>query len=127
MSIKFKSVTKKDPRDLEAAPLYYASSVVSNRIDIDGLSRAIARSSTVARADIYAVIVALIDEITENLTASNLVSLGKLGSFAVNVHSEGAPTSEELSSANIKGAKIIYRPGAEIKDMLKTLKYEKVN
>lgn len=127
MAIKFKTVTKKNPRDLEAAPLFYASSLISRKVDLDELSAAIGHSSTVARADVYAVLLALIDEIISNLSNGNKVMLGKLGSLNVSVSSEGAETAEEFTSANIKGAKIIYRPGDEIKNMLKVLKYEKSN
>ena len=126
MSIQFKTLPKKNPRDLEAVPLYYAISVISRRVDLDALSKAVARSSTVARADVYAVLLALIEEIADELTNGNQVILGKLGSLAVSLRSEGVETPEDFTSANIKGAKVIYRPGAEIKDLLKVLKYEKI-
>ena len=127
MSIKFKTIARKNPRDLEAAPLFYASSIISRKIDLDELSQAIAQSSTVARADIYAVLIALIEEITKNLSNGNLVQLGKLGSLSLNLRSEGSESEEDCTSAAIKGAKVIYRPGAEIKTMMKTLKYTKSN
>ncbi|MBE0637332.1 MAG: hypothetical protein IH598_02290 [Bacteroidales bacterium] len=34
-------------------------------------------------------------------------------------------TADAVTAATIKGAKIVYRPGGELKNMLKTLKYEK--
>ena len=58
MSIKYKLIEKKNPRDLEAAPKFYASAVTTRKIDLDELSKNIARSSTVARADVYAVLIA---------------------------------------------------------------------
>jgi hypothetical protein len=34
-------------------------------------------------------------------------------------------TADAVTATAIKGAKIVYRPGAELKNMLKTLKFEK--
>lgn len=127
MPIKYKLVGKKNPRDLEAPEKIYASSVTTRKIDLDELSKDIARSSTVARADVYAVLVALIDEAVELLSNGNQISFGKLGTLAVNLKSDGAETEEKFTASLIKGAKVIYRPGAEIKDMLSTLKFEKVS
>jgi len=125
MPIKYKLVAKKNPRDLEAPAKFYASSITTRKIGIDELAQAIARSSTVARADVYAVIVALIDEGVVMLSNGNQLELGKLGTLGVNLNSEGAETEELFSPALIKGAKVIYRPGAELKTMINSLKFEK--
>lgn len=125
MTIKYKLVAKKNPRDLEAPAKFYASSITTRKIGIDELAQAIARSSTVARADVYAVLVSLIDEGVVMLSNGNQLGLGKLGTLGVNLHSEGAETEELFSSALIKGAKVIYRPGAELKTMINSLKFEK--
>jgi predicted histone-like DNA-binding protein len=126
MAIKYKLVAKKNPRDLEAAPKFYASAVTTRKIDLDEFSKKIARSSTVARADVYAVLVAVIDEALDSLGNGNQLYLGKLGSMEVNLKSEGAATEEEFSPTMIKGAKIVYRPGAELKSMINALKFEKM-
>jgi predicted histone-like DNA-binding protein len=125
MAIKYKLVSKKNPRDLEAPSKFYASSVTTRRIDIDQLSENIARASTVARSDVYAVLIALIDEMLDELAQGSQVNLGKLGGFYVNLRSNGAETEDAFNSSLIKGAKVIYRPGSEIKTMLGSLKYEK--
>ena len=126
MSIKYKLIEKKNPRDLEATPKFYASSVTTRKIDLDELSKNIARSSTVARADVYAVLVALIDEAVESLANGNQLYLGKLGSMVLNLKSEGADTEDDFTTSMIKGAKVIYRPGPELKSMINNLKFEKV-
>ncbi len=126
MSIKYKLIEKKNPRDLEAAPKFYASAVTTRKIDLDELSKNIARSSTVARADVYAVLIALIDESIESLANGNQLYLGKLGSMVLNLKSEGAATEDEFLASMIKGAKVVYRPGSELKSMINNLKFEKV-
>jgi predicted histone-like DNA-binding protein len=125
MSIKYKTTARRNllkPTD----PLkYYAIASASGKTDIDKLSRLIANNSTVSRTDEYAVIMGLLETVTEELADGNTVSLGKLGTFTVNVKSDGVETAEAVTAATIKGAKIVYRPGAELKNMLKTLKFEK--
>lgn len=71
------------------------------------------------------VIIALIDESVNQLANGAQVNLGKLGSFSVNLKSGGVETEDDFTPAQIKGAKVIYRPGSEIKDMLRSLKYAK--
>ncbi|MBE0650640.1 MAG: HU family DNA-binding protein, partial [Bacteroidales bacterium] len=79
----------------------------------------------VSRTDVYAVIMGLLETVADELADGNTVSLGKLGTFTVNLKSDSAETADAVTAATIKGAKIVYRPGAELKDMLKTLKFEK--
>lgn len=59
--------------------------------------------------------------INTELSEGRSVYLGKLGSFSVNVSSGGADTEDAVTGATIKSARVIYRPGTEIKDMLKTV------
>ena len=54
------------------------------------------------------------------------VHLGELGSMRVNISSEGKLTAKEVTSSTIKGAKTIFTPSAELKDMMNALKYEKI-
>jgi len=74
---------------------------------------------------VYAVIMGLLDAVTDELADGNTIYMGKLGSFSVSIKSEGALTADELTGAAVKSSKIVYRPGAELKNMLKTLSYEK--
>ena len=125
MSIKYKTIARKNLQKPADPVKYYAIASSSGRTDIDKLSRLIANNSTVSRTDVYAVIMGLLETVTEELGDGNTVSLGKLGSFSVNVKSDAAETADAVTAATIKGAKIVYRPGTELKNMLKTLKFEK--
>lgn len=126
MSISFKANPKVNPQEPTAPPRFYATAVHKGQVHIDELSELIADKSTVSRADTYAVIISMLEQIMQDLAAGRSVVLGKLGKFSISLNSEGADTAEELTSAHIKKAKIIYRPGSELKDMLSTLKYNKV-
>jgi predicted histone-like DNA-binding protein len=126
MSIKFKTIARKNPRDLESHPKYYASAVKTGKTDVDALSSLVSQSTTVSRADVYAVLIALLETVIRELQEGRTVQLSKLGTFSINIGSEGADSPEKVISSTIKKSKIIYRPGLELKNMMKTLKYEKV-
>lgn len=126
MSIAFKATQKINPQQPTAARKFYATVVHKDQVNIDELPVIIADKSTVSRADTYAVIISMLEQIMHDLAAGRSVVLGKLGKLSISVHSEGMATAEELTSLQIKKAKINYRPGVELRDMLKILKYEKI-
>ncbi|QHI35338.1 hypothetical protein IMCC3317_06840 [Kordia antarctica] len=127
MSVNFKVIQRKNPRDLAAAPKSYAIAINSGTVDIDRLAELVGDGSTVRQNDIYAVIIGLVNTIQGELKEGRSVSLGKLGIFSISVSSEGSDTPEEVNANNIKSAKVRYRPGKELKNMLKTLEYSKIS
>jgi len=126
MSVKFKVIQKKNPQDLAAAPKSYALAVSDGTVDIDRLSELVGDGSTVRQNDIYAVIIGLVNVIQGELSQGRSVNLGKLGTFSIGISSDPSDTAEEVTASNIKSAKVNYRPGKELKDMLKVLSYTKV-
>ena len=72
-----------------------------------------------------AVLYASVDVSITELANGNIVRLGELGSFRVSFSSEGVTTEGEVLAGIIKGARIIFTPGAKLKELLKTVKYEK--
>jgi predicted histone-like DNA-binding protein len=70
--------------------------------------------------------VALTEVLVEHLAEGKIVRLGDFGAFQVNVSSEGAETEAKFTAAQIKGSKVVFRPGIDLKEMQNNLKYEKV-
>lgn len=126
MSIKFKSIERKNIQDPTLRPKHYALAVTAGRTDLDGLAALISDGSTVRQGDVYAVLIGMVNAISLELAAGRTVNMGKLGSFSIGISSEGVEEAKEVTSSVIKGAKIRYRPLAELKDVLKTLHYQKV-
>jgi len=127
MSVLFKSTAKKNPQALNEPAKYYATAVNKGKSDIDYLSKLVAQASTVSKADTYAVLISLIEVITNELSQGRSVHLGMLGHFKISLQSKGADSPQQLTSDYIKKAKINYRPGQELTDMLNNLKYEKAS
>jgi len=119
--IQLKRITKQNPFEPEKPPKYYASAKHSGKSDIDSLATEVAARCSIRRADVYGVLVALMDIIPEDLLNGKVVSLGELGSFYLTVKSEGTKTADELTTGMVKGVKIQYRPTKTLKTKLKII------
>ena len=115
-----------NPRDKEAAPKFYGHVQASGDIDIREMSERIQATCTVHKSDVFAVLVALEDVITEALKSGEIVRLGDLGTLQIGISSKGAETEEDFSDALIKKARINFRPGSAIVGVLSNLTYAKV-
>lgn len=125
MTVKFNVVPKKDPRNLEAPPKYYASVVSSGRTGLRDLAGRIAQISTVSSVDTMAVLEALLTVVPDELGRGQIVELGDLGSFRLTFESTGEETAEAVNAANIVDAKPRFTPGKLFKKALAGLDYQK--
>ena len=115
-----------NPRDKEAAPKYYGHVQASGDIDIREMSERIQATCTVHKSDVFAVLVALEDVITEALKSGEIVRLGDLGSLQIGISSKGAETEEDYSESLIKKTRINFRPGSALMGALTNLTFTKV-
>ena len=115
-----------NPRDKEAAPKYYGHVQASGDINIREMSERIQQTCTVHKSDVYAVLVALEDVITDALRSGEIVRLGDLGTLQIGISSKGAVTEEDYSDSFITKARINFRPGSAIVGVLDNLTFSKV-
>ncbi|AZZ59322.1 HU family DNA-binding protein [Riemerella anatipestifer] len=126
MSIKYKTIQKAQPGVAGGGDKkFYASPVYQGEKTLEGLTKDIEKISTVSGADIRAVLYALVDVMQNSLSDGQIVRLGELGSMRVSLSSEGKAKEEEVTSAAVKSAKVLFTPGSDLKKMLQTLKFEK--
>lgn len=125
MSFKYKTVGKKNPRELQAAPKYYANPVYGNTITLRGIANEISEICAVNTPDTMAVLEAFIRVIPKQMAQGNIVKLGDLGTFRANLVSE--PTTEEIKfdATHIKDVKVLFRPGKEFVNNLRGITFEK--
>lgn len=127
MSIKFKVIEKGQPGvEGGGEKKFYASANSTGEKSLDGLTKDIEKISTVSGADIRAVLYAMVDVMVGSLEEGQIVRLGELGSLRVSISSEGQEKAEDVKAATIRSSKVIFTPGKGIKNMLKTLKFEKM-
>ncbi len=127
MPVTYVLVERANPQDREAPKKFYAASKSSGELTFKKLSKEIAESSTtVSDTDVLAVLNDLIKILNRHLAEGRIVRLGDFGNFQLSLSSEGAESAEKFNSSLIKKAKVVFRPGTDIKDMVKTLKYQKI-
>ena len=90
------------------------------------MAESIQQSCTVHKSDVFAILVALEDTITDALKNGEIVRLGNLGTFQIGISSKGELTEEDYNDSLIKKARINFRPGVALAGMLTSLTYQKV-
>ena len=88
-----------NPRDKDAAPKYYGHVQASGDINIREMSERIQATCTVHKSDVFAVLVALEDVITEALKGGEIVRLGDLGTLQIGISSKG-PSPRRTSATH---------------------------
>ena len=115
-----------NPRDRESEPKFYGHVQASGDISLREMSERIQQTCTVHKSDVFAVLVALEDVITDALQKGEIVRLGDIGTLQIGISSKGAVTEEDYSDSLIKKARINFRPGSAIVGVLDNLTFAKV-
>jgi predicted histone-like DNA-binding protein len=126
MAVKYKVIKKINPLKKDDPKKSYATIASEGEITLKQISKRIAAMSTVNSGDILAVLDLLVQILVEELSNGKTLRFGDFGSFALSLSSEGKDTDDEVTAAVIKAAKILFRPGSDLKKMLATLDYQKV-
>lgn len=126
MSIKYNLIEKGKPGVIGGGQKkWYANIVTDGEVTIDDLVKQIEKFSALSEADIRGVIIALENVIQDQLANGKIIRLDKLGSFYPSLSSEGVDDAKDFTVANIKGAKVNYRPGKRISNALSTATFKK--
>ena len=115
-----------NPREKDEAPKYYAHVQASGDISLREMAERIQATCTVHKSDVFAVLVALEDVITDALKSGEIVRLGDLGTFQIGISSKGALTEDDYTESLIKKARINFRPGSGLANALNGLTFQKV-
>lgn len=125
MAIKFKSEQKKNPQDLAAAPQWYARAIGDGETTLKDLAEYASETSTVSKADILAVLETSLTKISKDLANGKIVRVGEYFTLQMGISSEPSATEDEVNASKIKKAKINFRPGKMLGDMIKLATYQK--
>lgn len=126
MPVKFNVVQKGNPLKPTDPKKFYASTKAAGEVTLKQLSKRISSMSTVNSGDILAVLDLLSQVMQEELSDGNIVRFGEFGSFQVSISAEGQATADKVTGATVKGAKIQFKPGKDLKNMLLTAEFEKL-
>jgi predicted histone-like DNA-binding protein len=125
MSVKFNVLPRRNPQDTLAPEKFYAAAIGDGETDLDTLAEMIAYQCTVTKPDCYAVLMALEHNIISELRQGRIVKIGSLGNFQVGISSLGMEFPEDVSANAIIGNRILFRPGKQLRTLLKSITYRK--
>ncbi len=125
MPIKFNAVARKNPRDLGAAPKFYAQIIGDGKTTLDDLAKYAASISTVSKADILAVLESTFSKIAEDVADGKIVYVGEYFTLQAGGSSTGEEKEKDVSANNIRSVKTVFRAGKMIKDALKLARFQK--
>ncbi|WP_413532405.1 HU family DNA-binding protein [Empedobacter brevis] len=125
MAVKYNVIQKAYPGNPTAPKKFYANSIADGEVSLRNLSKEIAQTSSVSESDVYATLIDLAKMLSKHLSNGKIVRFGDFGSFQISISSEGMDSQSKVNASSIKSAKILFRPGIDLKDTLATLKFEK--
>ena len=125
-SVTYSVVPRRNPSEKGTPPKFYAQAQARGDVDIREMSERIQQSCTVHKSDVYAVLVALEDVISEAIQNGEIVRLGDLCTLQISLTGKGALTEEDYNTSLIKRAKINFRPGTALANALASLSFSKV-
>jgi len=125
MSVKYILSERGNSLKPDEKKKWYAVAKSEGDITLKALGKEITQRSTVNHADTLAVLESLTQLLTERLAEGRIVRFGDFGSFQITLGSKGAEKEELFNTSLIKSKKVTFRPGADLKEMLNNLKFEK--
>lgn len=128
MAIKFKLVQRKDLTKgaAEDAKRFYASANVTGKMDFQAICERIADRSTASDGDVELVLRGLIYCMKEALLRGESVQLGDLGHFQAVIGSKGSVEEKDFHTSMIKKPRIIFRPGADLRNVVTKMSFERI-
>ena len=128
MAQGYKLVTRK-VTDLKGGAVQekvYAIPSYNGYTDMDTLCIMIGARSTVSSADVKAVLDNLNFILDMELRAGRIVQLGEFGNFRLSLSSKGADDKKSFTQADVKGARVIFTPGASLRNTKKSVAFSSV-
>ena len=96
----------------------YGTAQMHDKLSFDDFCAHIAEhNSPFSKGAIMGIITDAVNCLREQMLAGNRVSLGDLGTFGVELQTEGARTCEEFSANNIKAVNVRWSPGDRFKNL----------
>jgi predicted histone-like DNA-binding protein len=126
MPVHFKMTPKKNIMVSPPEVKYYPCAVSQGEVDLNQLSKIVAMRCTMSRADCLGVVMALSEVLSESLAEGKIVRMDNLGTFTLSIAGTPADTAHELGKANIKKAKINFKPARELTEKLRRITFKRI-
>ena len=129
--LRYRFVQRKDMSEGAGpdAKLFYPQLVPGNKVSFEELCEQAAEESALTSADIKACMDRVIRCLARNLMNGNPVDCGDLGSFRINLRSEGSITKEGYDPETMmRTPNVQYYPGKMLKEYRETkVRFERID
>ena len=128
MPLQFHLVLRKNlSKNVEAGKekFHYAQTRATGTCTFDELCQIVAESSTASSGDVKVVIDRVIKFLLLFLARGEVVQCGELGTFQLVQTSSGSVTAEEFTSSMLYRARLRFRPGPKLRELILTAKSER--
>ncbi len=127
MSVHYKLVLKKNlsPAAPEGEKLFYAQTRAQRVYSFDEICEDAADTSTLSSGDMKLALDRISKLLVKSLAKGEVAHLGELGNFQLLTSSTGSATEKEFTQANLKRARLVFRPGAMLRYLKETVKFER--
>jgi predicted histone-like DNA-binding protein len=106
------------------AQLFYGQVRVQDVVSFEKVCDKIADRSTASNGDVEIVIAGLMKVLKEHLLDGDTVQVGKLGHFRMIAGSRGVGAKGDFNVSCFKAPRIIFSPGAELRDLKGKVGYD---
>jgi predicted histone-like DNA-binding protein len=121
--MKYKVIKKANPQNRTAEPKYYAAPSYADEISLKRIASELAALSSLSAGDVHNVLINFTEALPKYLKDGYKVRLGDFGIFKVSFSSEGAEDPKQVLPAHIRGRKVLYVAGKDIKTSLEGMSF----
>ncbi|MDR1880777.1 MAG: HU family DNA-binding protein [Tannerellaceae bacterium] len=127
MAIGYSLVLRRNltPGAAAGAKLFYAQTKASRVYSFDEICEDATDTSTLSSGDLKLALDRVVKLMVKSLRKGEVVHLGELGNFQLLTRSKGAETKEEFTQANLKTPRLLFRPGAKLREAISITECER--
>ena len=122
MAMKLKKVERTNLANRDQK-LWYLTKDAGRAIYLDEIAEDIQGRSAMTKGDILSVLSNLVQVLPAHLKKGDSVRLGSFGSFRLSISSTGAESAAALSANDVKGARVVFVAGTELKKAISDVSY----
>ena len=111
MAHLYKLVQNMNENMVKCYQKWFARPVYTETINLMDIAELIQRNSTAKKSDAYAVLVEMVEVVSDSLKASKRVHIDGFGTFKIGISSRGADTPADFNAnENIRSCRVLFQP-----------------
>jgi predicted histone-like DNA-binding protein len=126
MSITYKIMSTYKPGEgKKGEKIWFPKLTGSSQVDLLEVARILAKRSTASEADVYLVMLGLVDLIPDLLAQGKTIKMERFGTFRLHARVKTENSPEKITVRNIKELRLSFKPDNQIKKALQNIDIER--